>query len=602
MFQFSARWQGYFNFDAGSYRFTLSSNRSRLFIDGQLVQDTWTTTSAGSVDVLQTLAAGIHLIQLDYYNGWEVAYAQLSWSANSGYREFYVSPSGNDNNDGRTPATAWSSPFKVVLSTFQPGDRILFEGGKTFNGLIYLDANDRGTASHPIVVTSYGTGRATLQPGTLVGLLAYNTSGIEVSNINFVGGPGNVQDGIQFYTDLPGNAKLPHIRIDSVEVSGFGSAGISIFSSGGTGGYDDVRITNVLSHDNVMAGMWMGGYLAPAFAGYSHHNLYVGNCKFYNNTGTTNLWLDTGFGIFLASTDGAVIEHNAIYNNGEKTFFLGAGPMGIMTMESNNLVVQSNEVHHTRSSGSDGGGIAFDGGVTNSVMQYNYIHDNDGSGITLAQYYPVRVNFSNNTVRYNISQNDGRKSISWAGIVIAGPAQNTQIYNNTIYGVENTIGIYGALLITGQTTNLNIRNNVFITAGGTGGMQQASVAGGQVSMALQNNAYWGSGSRLNLNWNSQNATTLADFRRISGQETFNGVPVGIETDPQLTAPGTGPSFNNTSLLSTLANYTPLLGSPLVNQGFNLSIFGVNPGVRDFIGTVTPQQAAFDIGAVEATSK
>ena len=34
----------------------------------------------------------------------------------------------------------------------------------------------------------------------------------------------------------------------------------------------------------------------------------------------------------------------------------------------------------------DGVGFDFDGGVTNSVMQYNYSHDNDAAGFLRAQY------------------------------------------------------------------------------------------------------------------------------------------------------------------------------------------------------------------------
>ena len=270
-------------------------------------------------------------------------------------------------------------------------------------------------------------------------------------------------------------------------------------------------------------------------------------------------------------------------------------------MEANNLLVQRNEVHHMRSPFNDGGGIAFDGGITNSVMQYNYIHDNEGSGINLSQYNPVRIQFSNNIVRYNISQNDGRKSLSWAGIMVAGPVQNSHVHNNTVYATPSAYWFYGALLVTGQTTGLNIRNNVFITAGGSGGMQQLSIASGQVNMALQNNAYWGSGVRLNLNWGYQTATTLADFRRISGQETLNGAPVGVETDPLLTAPGTGPSFNDPGMVTTLTAYKPLPGSPLINKGFSIAALGVDPGTGDFVGAPIPEGGAFDIGAIEVPS-
>ncbi len=598
VFQFSARWQGNFNFSAGNYRFTVSADQgARLYIDGQLVLDRWTTTPAGSNDITQTLTAGTHLIQLDYYDGWDIAYAELSWAPDAGYRLFYISPSGNDKNDGRTPGTAWQTLLRVDTGTFQPGDHILLQGGQTFNGIIYLAGNSQGTAANPIMITSYGTGNATINPGTSVGLLAYDMAGIEVSNLKFAGAAGNTKDGVQFYSNLPGNTTLNHIRISNVEISGFGSAGISIFGVNGTSGYNDIRITNVSSHDNLYAGMWVGGHLAPTFAGYSNSDLYIGNCQFYNNTGTTDFVTDSGFGIYLDSVNGAVIENNVVYNNGQNTISLG-GPMGIIAMESNNIVVQKNEVHHIHTSGSDGGGIDFDGGVTNSVIQYNYIHDNDGSGINLGQNTPVRIQFSNNTVRYNISQNDGRKSISWAGIIMAGPTRNSQIYNNTIYATVNALGIYAALGISGSTTNIDIRNNVFMTAGGTGGMQQISIAAGQVNMVLQGNAYWGSGLPLNLTLNNKTSTTLAAFRQASGQETLNGAPTGVGTDPQLTAPGTGPILNNPSLLFTLSAYTPLPGSPLINQGVNLSALGINPGTTDFLGTLLPPGGPFFIGAVQ----
>src|SRR5438552_11801766 len=42
---------------------------------------------------------------------------------------FYVSTAGNDQNDGRAPASAWRSITKVNKTTFQAGDVILFQGG-----------------------------------------------------------------------------------------------------------------------------------------------------------------------------------------------------------------------------------------------------------------------------------------------------------------------------------------------------------------------------------------------------------------------------------------------------------------------------------------
>src|SRR6185436_14166755 len=77
------------------------------------------------------------------------------------------------------------------------------------------------------------------------------------------------------------------------------------------------------------------------------------------------------------------------------------------------------------------GGFDLDGGVTNSVMQYNYSHGNDGAGFLLAQFANAKP-FSGNVVRYNISQADGRKN-GYGGVHAFGPINSTQVYNNTIF-------------------------------------------------------------------------------------------------------------------------------------------------------------------------
>src|SRR5690348_8281393 len=75
---------------------------------------------------------------------------------------FYVSSSGNDSSSGTSSLSAWKTITKVNSKNFSGGDQILFEGGKTFSGKIYLDAGDTGTAANPVVVSSYGTGRAVI--------------------------------------------------------------------------------------------------------------------------------------------------------------------------------------------------------------------------------------------------------------------------------------------------------------------------------------------------------------------------------------------------------------------------------------------------------
>jgi hypothetical protein len=78
---------------------------------------------------------------------------------------YYVSPAGDDRNSGRSPARAWRTISRVDRAVLQPGDRVLFEGGKVFSGR-ELEPSASGTARAPIRFASYGGGRAELKGGT----------------------------------------------------------------------------------------------------------------------------------------------------------------------------------------------------------------------------------------------------------------------------------------------------------------------------------------------------------------------------------------------------------------------------------------------------
>src|SRR5947208_16534051 len=45
---------------------------------------------------------------------------------------YYVSATGNDSASGTSPQAAWKTIARVNAKDFNPGDRVLFQGGKTF--------------------------------------------------------------------------------------------------------------------------------------------------------------------------------------------------------------------------------------------------------------------------------------------------------------------------------------------------------------------------------------------------------------------------------------------------------------------------------------
>ncbi len=500
---------------------------------------------------------------------------------------YYVSATGNDANSGTATGAAWRTVNKVNSVNFLAGDKVLFQGGASFSGNLYFDASDKGTQASPITISSYGTGRATINAGTGAGFLAYNTGGILLSNLNFVGSGAtvNTKDGISFYADAAGNVKFSGITADSIDVSGFGNRGLVIGSWNSQTGFRDVRIANVSAHDNLQSGI-----ASYAQVPFTHANIYIGHCAAYNNFGNPSATGNTGSGIVLGEVNGATVERCIAHDNGKNNFVQSEGPVGIWAYDATNIVLQFNESYFNHTSGGhDGGGFDLDSNVKNSVMQYNYSHDNDGSG------YLLCVDSSNggNVVRYNISQNDGRKN-GYAGIHTYGNIQGAEIYNNTVF-VSQTTGSPRAVWISTAAANVHLRNNIFYT---TGGAALVDIAGGQSGWQCQGNCYFASSSFAIL-WNGVNYSSLDAWRTATGQEMLNGSKTGLAADPKLTAAGSGGTIGNADLLSTLSAYRTQAGSPVIDSAIALSAnFGINPGAQDFYGTQTMQGSGYDIGASE----
>ena len=81
-----------------------------------------------------------------------VAFAAAAVSATTYYLD---SESGNDANDGVTPATAWQTLAKANDLKPRPGDKILFKRGGVWRGTLTAKS---GEEERPVLYSSYGTG------------------------------------------------------------------------------------------------------------------------------------------------------------------------------------------------------------------------------------------------------------------------------------------------------------------------------------------------------------------------------------------------------------------------------------------------------------
>ena len=83
---------------------------------------------------------------------------------------------------------------------------------------------------------------------------------------------------------------------------------------------------------------------------------------------------------------------------------------GLVFLECDKCVAQFNECHHMVTTiGCDGCAFDIDGGCTHCILQYNYSHDNEGSGFQSGPFAGCSP-LGDNTIRYNISENDAKKN------------------------------------------------------------------------------------------------------------------------------------------------------------------------------------------------
>jgi hypothetical protein len=143
-------------------------------------------------------------------------------------------------------------------------------------------------------------------------------------------------------------------------------------------------------------------------------NAYVGNNTVYNCIGKSKAIINShsGNGILLGQAKDSLIAYNYVHHNGGS----GGSLVGIWIYDCEAVTLQYNEsAFHTVEAGtSDGGGFDLDGGCKDCVVQYNYSHDNVGAGYLLYNYEDGatygQYPLQGNIIRFNITENDGGAS------------------------------------------------------------------------------------------------------------------------------------------------------------------------------------------------
>jgi hypothetical protein len=495
-----------------------------------------------------------------------------------GQGNYYVSETGNDTNSGVSVDEAWQTINKLNKISFEPGDKILFEGGKTFLGNLQLNKSDAGTKQKKLYIGSFGDGRATINAGTGTAISALGCTYVTIKQLTLVGDGrknGNTGNGIFL-------SSCTDFTIDSLDISGFQHSGLLASSTG-----KNYRFTHINAHDNGYAGIYVYGLIGNRG---SQSDIYIAHCVTDNNPGDpTVLKNHSGNGILVFNATNCIIEYCEASNNGWDMPRTGNGPGGIWVAEVDSTLIQYCISHDNKTSAGaqDGVGFDLDGGCTNSVIQYCQSYNNHGSGYAAFQYNGASE-WKNNTIRYCISENDGNVSSHgsigiWNGDANPGRLHNLEFHNNTIYNSQGPVLNF--------TDNFNkelfFRNNIFVA-------KDTLVHGNIGSESFQANCWYS----LDNNFLIANYTDFESWVNDTGKEKLNDTIVGINANPQLHNPGRS-QISDPEQITAGTDYYLQLTSPLIDAGLDLkNRFGIDPGEKDLSGTPVPSGKSTDIGAYE----
>jgi hypothetical protein len=524
----------------------------------------------------------------------------LTFASSLKATDFFVTPKGDDSADGRTKVTSWRSIERLNRTRFQAGDRILFQGRKSFAGNLRLSAEDAGAPNAPVVVTSFGSGRATILAGRDTGITIESAGHILISNIvvRGLGATNNTGYGLLCDNRIEEFRRLEGLTIENVEISGFGIFGILI--SGQAAGFERVRISRCQLHHNLRGGMEIAGRLPYDSPLYAHADARVSDCDAYENSGDPEYSRNhSGSGMVLYQVDGGLMERCRAWKNGELCRSKTGGGVGLWTCASRRVVIQHCESFENKTSGKDGGGFDIDGGSVECVLQYNYSHDNDGPGLMVYTYAYASHSDRGNIVRFNISENDSRKSRSYAGLWIRsdGPGMTgVEIYNNTV-----RVGPWTdqAAYVRGDGVQARLYNNMFIASGRAIPLRVENPSPG---LRFENNLYWTYSGTPVAEWGSNRFDTLEAWRLTTGQESNNGRALGLYADPQL-ARSPSPSVAVTGTKpAIMLRYRPLSKEAIKARGIPyLPPEDEAHKVTDLLGRAL-SESNWPIGAIGAASK
>jgi hypothetical protein len=430
----------------------------------------------------------------------------------SDYTVYYVDSGslGNDSNNGLSEAAPFKSLGKITGLAKTPKMKILLKSGARFTGNLVLSGL-QGTETKPFIVDKYGgNAQPTIDGNGTASAVEIKDGNIRFRNIRVTNKAGN--RGIYVTPAVAGalkNVEITGCRIEEInwagsdEIAGVNPSRLNIrnicpdsryvyqnggivfdantSSSVGASWFENIFITNNEIFKVSRTGIWMDSQWAKRPGISWGHNDYIDdehgwypakNVVVQGN----DISYPGGDGVVLIATRGAYIDHNKAYHAN----YLGRTGyynVALWPHSSINCVMQFNEAAYTHleNGGGDGEGLDVDIACINCLVQYNYVHHNDGGGILICNNKSEingqeRIGDHRGTiVRNNVFYDNGKDAEKPAFLAISSAVGKTDLYNNTVIVSGRRPDVLFVLSADwaniGKSKDITFRNNIFTATG-----------------------------------------------------------------------------------------------------------------------------------------
>lgn len=535
---------------------------------------------------------------------------------------YYFAAAGSDSNNCLTTGTACQTITKANSITYRGGDVRHWNKGDTFTGCLNIigsgaGINYLGRRSLGMTDTNYGTGALPIITPNCTAASA------KIGVINWTAADGWILDGLNITGDSGGNAgrcisfKNPDFSNShgtvTIQNSAFHTCHDGLDNDYGGYLFWDPSANNgtkMMDHFTILNNTG-NGLSGPTSTDENFMDSYNYTCTTQFDVVQGNLIFNiggknTGFGgseangiVFVAAcpgtsgaTFGGISQFNVIHTDGTNLVGKCGSFYSSWSYQSNRTVHRMNESYdNTQTGGCDGGSWDLDDGVTESLVERNYSHNNFG---------PCAIYFgsaSNNTIRWNICDGDaigiggvfglanyqGGINYTYNNVFV----QNTSLnYAVSIFGCAGAGSVFANNIISTENQGRAQNNLIFMET--TSGGACTTGAGG---LTLKNNDWWGTTRGFQF-WCRNGGTAASTTYAACAMQI--GETGGIGADPLWISPYGNTTIGNTTVgpNSTGPNGYKLQGGSPAKPPAGSALNGLpalynGQGTLDYFGVTLP---------------